>query len=27
VFRPYRSIVAWYCWQVADDRTAIAEVS
>jgi DNA-3-methyladenine glycosylase II len=21
-FRPYRSLVAWYCWQVADDREA-----
>jgi 3-methyladenine DNA glycosylase/8-oxoguanine DNA glycosylase len=21
-FRPYRSLVAWYCWRVADDRTA-----
>jgi 3-methyladenine DNA glycosylase/8-oxoguanine DNA glycosylase len=20
-FRPYRSLVAWYCWRVADDRT------
>ncbi len=20
-FRPYRSLVAWYCWQAADDRT------
>jgi DNA-3-methyladenine glycosylase II len=26
-FHPYRSVVAWYCWRVADDRTAIAEVS
>jgi DNA-3-methyladenine glycosylase II len=21
-FRPYRSLVAWYCWRVVDDRTA-----
>jgi DNA-3-methyladenine glycosylase II len=21
-FRPYRSLVAWYCWRAADDRTA-----
>jgi 3-methyladenine DNA glycosylase/8-oxoguanine DNA glycosylase len=21
-FRPYRSLVAWYCWKVVDDRTA-----
>jgi 3-methyladenine DNA glycosylase/8-oxoguanine DNA glycosylase len=21
-FRPYRSLVAWYCWRVIDDRTA-----
>jgi 3-methyladenine DNA glycosylase/8-oxoguanine DNA glycosylase len=21
-YRPYRSLVAWYCWRVADDRTA-----
>ncbi len=20
-FRPYRSLVAWYCWRAADDRT------
>jgi 3-methyladenine DNA glycosylase/8-oxoguanine DNA glycosylase len=20
-FRPYRSLVAWYCWRVADDKT------
>jgi 3-methyladenine DNA glycosylase/8-oxoguanine DNA glycosylase len=19
-FRPYRSLVAWYCWRVADER-------
>ena len=19
-FRPYRSLVAWYCWRAADDR-------
>ena len=19
-FRPYRSLVAWYCWRVLDDR-------
>ena len=22
-FRPYRSIVAWYCWRVVDDPTAV----
>jgi 3-methyladenine DNA glycosylase/8-oxoguanine DNA glycosylase len=21
-FRPYRSLVAWYCWRVVDDRSA-----
>jgi DNA-3-methyladenine glycosylase II len=21
-FRPYRSLVAWYCWRAVDDRTA-----
>ena len=21
-FRPYRSLVAWYCWRVMDDRSA-----
>jgi 3-methyladenine DNA glycosylase/8-oxoguanine DNA glycosylase len=21
-FQPYRSLVAWYCWRVVDDRTA-----
>jgi len=21
-YRPYRSLVAWYCWRAADDRTA-----
>jgi 3-methyladenine DNA glycosylase/8-oxoguanine DNA glycosylase len=26
-FRPYRSIVAWYCWRVADDRTAVTKTS
>jgi 3-methyladenine DNA glycosylase/8-oxoguanine DNA glycosylase len=20
-YRPYRSLVAWYCWRAADDRT------
>jgi DNA-3-methyladenine glycosylase II len=23
-FRPYRSLVAWYCWRAVDDRTARA---
>jgi DNA-3-methyladenine glycosylase II len=23
-FRPYRSLVAWYCWRAVDDRTAMA---
>ncbi len=23
-FRPYRSLVAWYCWRAVDDRTASA---
>jgi 3-methyladenine DNA glycosylase/8-oxoguanine DNA glycosylase len=23
-FRPYRSLVAWYCWRVVDDRTTDA---
>ena len=22
-FRPYRSLVAWYCWRAADDRTLV----
>jgi DNA-3-methyladenine glycosylase II len=22
-FRPYRSLVAWYCWRVVDDRSAV----
>lgn len=22
-FRPFRSVVAWYCWRVADDRTSV----
>jgi DNA-3-methyladenine glycosylase II len=26
-FRPYRSIVAWYCWRVVDDRTPVATTS
>ena len=21
-FRPYRSLVAWYCWRAVDDRSA-----
>jgi 3-methyladenine DNA glycosylase/8-oxoguanine DNA glycosylase len=25
-FRPYRSVVAWYCWRVADDRSPVADV-
>jgi 3-methyladenine DNA glycosylase/8-oxoguanine DNA glycosylase len=26
-FRPYRSIVAWYCWRVVDDRTPVQKLS
>jgi DNA-3-methyladenine glycosylase II len=26
-FRPYRSIVAWYCWRVVDDRTPVGEAT
>jgi len=26
-FRPYRSVVAWYCWRVVDDRTPAAGTS
>jgi 3-methyladenine DNA glycosylase/8-oxoguanine DNA glycosylase len=22
-FRPYRSVVAWYCWQVVDNPTGV----
>jgi 3-methyladenine DNA glycosylase/8-oxoguanine DNA glycosylase len=24
-FRPYRSLVAWYCWRAADDRTLVPD--
>ncbi|HEY7947480.1 MAG TPA: hypothetical protein VID75_07385 [Acidimicrobiales bacterium] len=24
VFRPYRSVVAWYCWQVVDNPTVLS---
>jgi DNA-3-methyladenine glycosylase II len=24
-FRPYRSLVAWYCWRAADDRSPLTE--
>jgi 3-methyladenine DNA glycosylase/8-oxoguanine DNA glycosylase len=24
-FRPYRSLVAWYCWRAVDDRTALVQ--
>jgi 3-methyladenine DNA glycosylase/8-oxoguanine DNA glycosylase len=25
VYRPYRSLAAWYCWQVADTRVPVAD--